>query len=95
MTTDNFCFYLLNRQIQTSQTGGQQYSDTSPFSIPCLHLYAWLLFLYKLKFDRTEENEPARFKPVRLENLSIINVTKWLFKNNFPIAAKQEFSSLV
>jgi hypothetical protein len=35
MTTDNFCFYLQNRLIQTSQTGGQQYSDTSPFSIPC------------------------------------------------------------
>jgi hypothetical protein len=34
MTTDNFCFYLKNRLIQTSQTGGQQYSDTSPFSIP-------------------------------------------------------------
>jgi hypothetical protein len=27
-TTDNFCFYLQNRLIQTSQTGGQ------PFSIP-------------------------------------------------------------
>ncbi len=34
MTTDNFCFYLQNRLIQTSQTGGQRYSDTSPFSIP-------------------------------------------------------------
>jgi hypothetical protein len=34
MTTDNFCFYLQNRLIQTIQTGGQQYSDTSPFSIP-------------------------------------------------------------
>jgi len=34
MTADNFCFYLQNRLIQTSQTGGQQYSDTSPFSIP-------------------------------------------------------------
>ncbi len=33
-----FCFYLQNRLIQTSQTGGQQYSDTSPFSIPCLIL---------------------------------------------------------
>jgi hypothetical protein len=31
MTTDNFCFYLQNRQIQTSQTGGHWYSDTSPF----------------------------------------------------------------
>jgi hypothetical protein len=37
MTTDNFCFYLQNRLIQTSQTGGQQYSDTSPLSIPWLH----------------------------------------------------------
>jgi hypothetical protein len=34
MTTDNFGFYLQNRLIQTSQTGGQWYSDTSPFSIP-------------------------------------------------------------
>jgi len=30
MITDNFCFYLQNRLIQTSQTGGQWYSDTSP-----------------------------------------------------------------
>ncbi len=30
MTTDNFCFYLQNRLIQTSQTGGQQYSVTFP-----------------------------------------------------------------
>jgi hypothetical protein len=35
MTTEFFCFYLHNRLIQTRQTGGQQYSDTSPFSIPC------------------------------------------------------------
>jgi len=36
MTTDNFCFHLQNRLIKTGQTGGQQYSDTSPFSVPCL-----------------------------------------------------------
>ncbi len=36
MTTDNFGIYLQNRLIQTSRTGGQQHSDTSPFSIPCL-----------------------------------------------------------
>ncbi len=36
MTTDNFCLYLQNRLIQTSQTGGQWYSDTSPISIPWL-----------------------------------------------------------
>jgi len=34
MTTDNFFFFLKNRLIQFSQTGGQRYSDTSPFSIP-------------------------------------------------------------
>jgi hypothetical protein len=28
MTTEIFCFYLQNRLIQTSQTGGQWYSDT-------------------------------------------------------------------
>jgi hypothetical protein len=37
MTTDIFCFYLQNRQIQTSQTGGQWYSDTPPFSIACIN----------------------------------------------------------
>ncbi len=34
MTTDNFCFYLQNRLIQTSQTGGQWYSDTSSLVFP-------------------------------------------------------------
>jgi hypothetical protein len=36
MTADNFCFYLQNRLIQTGQTGGQLYNDTSPFSVPWL-----------------------------------------------------------
>jgi hypothetical protein len=30
MTADNFCFYLQNRLIQTSQTGGQWYSLVFP-----------------------------------------------------------------
>jgi hypothetical protein len=34
MTTDDFCFYSQNRLIQTSQTGGQQYSDTYPLVFP-------------------------------------------------------------
>jgi hypothetical protein len=34
MATDKFRFYLQNRLIETSQTGGQRYSDTSPYSIP-------------------------------------------------------------
>ncbi len=33
MTTDKFC-YLQNRLMQTNQTGGHSYSDTSPLSIP-------------------------------------------------------------
>jgi hypothetical protein len=38
MTIDDFCFSLQNRLIQTSQTGGQWYSDASLFSIPWIHL---------------------------------------------------------
>jgi hypothetical protein len=34
MATDNFCFYFQNRLIQTSQTGGQWYNDTSPLVFP-------------------------------------------------------------
>jgi hypothetical protein len=30
---------LQNRLIQTSQTGGQQYSDTSPFSNPWMSIF--------------------------------------------------------
>jgi hypothetical protein len=41
MTTDNFCFYLSNRLFQTSQTGGQLYSETSPFSIPWANTLAY------------------------------------------------------
>ena len=36
MTIDNFSFYLQNRLIQTSQTGGQWYSDTPPLVFPGL-----------------------------------------------------------
>jgi hypothetical protein len=38
VTTDNFCFYLQNRLIQTGQAGSQQYSDTSPFRVPWINL---------------------------------------------------------
>jgi hypothetical protein len=37
MTNDILCVFLQNRLIQTSEAGGQQYSDTSPFSIPWLN----------------------------------------------------------
>ncbi len=45
MTTDKFCFHLQNRQIQTSQTGGQWYSDTSPLVFPGkghMFVFPWL-----------------------------------------------------
>ncbi len=45
MTTDNFCFYFQNGLIQTCQTGGQGYSDTSPFSIPWLHSPTWVTYM--------------------------------------------------
>ncbi len=51
-----FCFYLQNRLIQTSQTGGLWYSDTSPFSIPWLRLralnYKWAELTHHLSRKR-------------------------------------------
>ncbi len=37
-------FYFQKRLIQTSQTGVQQYSDTSPLNIPCPGLPKWSIF---------------------------------------------------
>ncbi len=45
MTADNIGFYFQNRLIQTSQTGGQWYNDTSHFSIP------WLSFHSRVNYD--------------------------------------------
>ncbi len=36
-----FAFICKNRLIETSQTGGQRYSDTSPFSIPFMLGLNW------------------------------------------------------
>ncbi len=52
MTTDNFCFYLQHRLIQTSQTGGQRYSDTSPFGIPCC--YSSLFVLWRKMLNKRD-----------------------------------------
>jgi hypothetical protein len=32
--------------FQTSQTGGQWYSDTSPFSIPCYNYLTWFIAMF-------------------------------------------------
>jgi hypothetical protein len=51
-----FVFYLQNRLIQTGQTGGQQYSDTSPLVfpgqtlkpiIPASKLQTWKVLLHR------------------------------------------------
>jgi hypothetical protein len=47
MTIDNFHFYSQNGLIQTGQTGGQLYIDTSPFSVP------WVDFLQNVKRKNT------------------------------------------
>jgi hypothetical protein len=55
MTTDHFCFYLQNRLIQTGQTGGQQYSDTSPSSIP------WHRYLREVDCSRHISSQKIHF----------------------------------
>ncbi len=53
MTTDNFWFYLQNRLIQTSQTGGQRYSETSPLSIPWFIKYSHALNVWPIAISST------------------------------------------
>ncbi len=73
MTTDNFCFYLQNRLIQTSQTGGQLYSDTSP----------WIQFLASLAPPSQTAESLLRThcpaKPTRKiwQKLSSVNSFQW------------------
>ncbi len=47
MTTDNFSFYLQNRLIQTSLTGGQWYNDTSRLVFPGLSLSSLFSLVYR------------------------------------------------
>ncbi len=68
MSTDNFCFYLQNRPIQTSQTGGQWYSVTSPFSIPCLHIKKYTKML-SIRVDK-QKNQGETLQLTSLISLS-------------------------
>ncbi len=61
MTTDNFGFYLQKRLIRTSQTGGQWYSDTSPFSIPWILVCIWLCIINKVPICGTNFHFPSTF----------------------------------
>jgi hypothetical protein len=70
MATDNFCFYLQNRLIQTSQTGGQWYSDTSPFSIPWTDTNLYCLFI------SDEENSLITLTPGLPDSVDSLLVAK-------------------
>ncbi len=68
---DNWqCFYLQNRLIQTSQTGGQWYSVTSPFSIP------WTDICPTHCFVDTTMTLSSSQQPIRLFHL--VNSKPWL-----------------
>ncbi len=78
MTTDNFCFYLQNRLIQTSQTGGQWYSDTSPFSIPWLYhaLHASCHAVYSIC-------NSLFWYPHKLHAKNVYQINQWLIPQDF------------
>jgi hypothetical protein len=84
MTTDNFCSYLQNRLIQTSQTGGQHYSDTSHCRIPWLNQYALshsghLLQTFKLAYYAPIVNYNCKL-PVTLG--AVVQCHKHIFSCN-------------
>jgi len=63
MTSENFCLYLQNRLIQTSQTGGQWYSDTPPFSIPWFNkpTSVHLISVYDLLSDQLNVSDQLSY----------------------------------
>ncbi len=65
-------------RYQTSQTGGQQYSDTSPFSIPCLVVSTSLLL------HRQYSTGMNRMPPHKINYLSqIVHFQSHFPKDNF------------
>jgi hypothetical protein len=76
MTTDNFCFYLQNRLIQTNQTGGQRYSDTSPFSIPWTNIVKCSFHLQYKKFYNFDTWSPITKKLVAWKYFKYIKLVR-------------------
>jgi len=60
MTNDNFCFYLQNRLIHTSQTGGQQYFPLLEFPAMSVMRSLW--------FRQETETADLQFRPIRRSN---------------------------
>jgi hypothetical protein len=64
MVTDNFCFYLQNRLIQTSQTGCQPYSDNPPLvslARPTSRVYMSLWVRSHMRFGSSDFAERCDF----------------------------------
>jgi hypothetical protein len=75
MTTDKFCFYLKNRLIQTSKTGGEWYSDTSPFSNPWFNPCAIIQCMQSLLYDDLYGwiNQGSRGKVRSRDDIAYVN----------------------
>ncbi len=78
MIPNNFCFYLQNRQIQTGQTGGQRYTDTSPFSIPCADCQLRALYAEHYYAECFRLNVVALNFHLPVKSDSIVPVTNFL-----------------
>jgi hypothetical protein len=84
MTTDNFCYYLQHRLIQTGQTGGQLYSYTSPFRVTCYSPSLFLLSVHVLLNRMSEHLEYVILEIVILPNviLNIVILTNVILLNH-------------
>jgi hypothetical protein len=66
---------MQNRLIQTSQTGGQWYSDTSPLSIPCWK--GQLMLIANGIFDRLSFGELTFGRSIQSNNKMETNISFW------------------
>ncbi len=74
---------MQNRLIQTSQTGGQWYSDTFPFSIPCSSLFCATVsdeeehfndIVGSREIDLTEDEVVELIKGPILQNIFFVGI---------------------
>ena len=79
MTTDNFCFYLQNRLIQNSQTGGQRNSDTSPFGIPCLVHHCCVNWRFGFKSQAQDPTSTLSLTNSKLQNFPSPKKSSFIF----------------
>ncbi len=73
--------------FQTDQTGGQQYSDTSPFSIPCTHTDTHIHIDFYI-LDNNDINK-ILFKPSRYSSTNLLKI------DVYDLGVKNKFSQIV